>query len=176
MQPRTRPNWDNYFINLCEVIKTRSPDPKTQVGACLVSPNHKIISTGYNGLLAGVDENGVNWSDREGEVYPQIVHSEVNALLYAGVDCNNTTMYCTHSPCKECLKLMVAAGVVKVIFKIKHEASFIESKQLAKVFGVCLEQYVEQCCNNCEYIKTPNGCPCSACEDQDYFLPNKETI
>jgi dCMP deaminase len=142
-EPRPKPDWVDYFMRMTEVVKSRSPDPKTQVGAILTSENHRIISTGYNALIAGQDEKSIDWSDREGEVYPVIIHAEANCLLYAQSKFKNACLYCTLSPCRECLKLLAASGVVKVIYKDEHETTITEVRDLAKVLGITLERWEE---------------------------------
>jgi len=134
--PRNRPSWDDYFMHMCDVVRLRSPDPRTQVGAVLVTDDNRIVSTGYNGFPCGVSEATIDWSNRD-EVYKRIVHAEVNALLYASSRFKNAKLYCTFSPCSECLKLLAGAGVVRVMFKIKYK-DFEDVHALAQDLGVSL--------------------------------------
>jgi hypothetical protein len=77
-------NWDEYFMGLSLLAALRSKDPNSQVGAAIVSPQQRILGTGYNGFIAGVDESQFPW-EREGEwldtKYPYVVHAEANAIL-----------------------------------------------------------------------------------------------
>ena len=131
------PSWDEYFINLCEVIKLRSKDIKKQVGACLVSEDNKIISTGYNGLKAGCSDN-IDWNNRE-LVHSLVLHSEMNCLLYATSKFNNARLYCTLSPCKECTKLIASSGVAKIIYKEKYK-DYNNVEDICKFYNIELYQ------------------------------------
>jgi dCMP deaminase len=134
-KPRERPSWTDYFMYITEVVKLRSPDPKTQVGAVLTTDDNRIISTGYNALMAGVDEHSIDWSERERDVYPRILHAEANALLFAQSRFKNSRLYCTYSPCRECLKLMAAAGVTKVVFQYAYR-DYEDVAELAKELNI----------------------------------------
>ena len=116
--------WDEYFMGLAMWSSTRSKDPKTQVGACIVNDEKRIISVGYNGLTAGMDDNTFAW-DSIGEktncLYttknPWVVHAELNAILNSnGADLKGTTMYITLFPCNECAKAIIQVGIKKVIY------------------------------------------------------------
>ena len=132
------PNWDEYFLQLCDVIKLRSKDPKRQVGACLVScTNNRIISTGYNGLKANVNDN-IDWSDRE-LVHSLVVHAESNALLYCNSRFEDSILYITCSPCSQCIKLIAAANVKKIIFREQYR-DFNEVQQTCAFYEIELIQ------------------------------------
>ena len=77
-------SWDEYFMGVAMLAARRSKDPNTQVGACIVSQDNIIISTGYNGMPKGCSDDEFPW-DREGEQtkYPYVVHAELNAILNA---------------------------------------------------------------------------------------------
>ena len=77
--------WDEYFMGVAMLAARRSKDPNTQVGACIVSPENIIISTGYNGLPNGCSDDEYPWA-REGPEtkYPFVVHAELNAILNSG--------------------------------------------------------------------------------------------
>ncbi len=116
--------WDEYFMGLAMWSSTRSKDPSTQVGSCIVNDEKRIISVGYNGLTKGMDDDTFPW-DSEGEKTnclfttkdPWVAHSELNAILNShGVDLKGTTLYCTLFPCNECAKAIIQAGIKKVIY------------------------------------------------------------
>ena len=131
------PTWDEYFMELCGVIKLRSKDIKKQVGACLVSEDNKIISTGYNGLKAGCGDN-IDWNNRE-LVHSLVLHSEMNCLLYATSKFDNARLYCTLSPCKECIKLIASSGVTKIIYKEKYK-DYENVENICKFYNIELYQ------------------------------------
>jgi len=131
--------WDEYFMNLAEAVKMRSPD-YTKVGAVLVSmKNNRIISTGYNSVAAGLNDD-IDWSNRT-FINDTVIHAEMNVLLYSQSNFEETILYTTTSPCKDCLKLLSAAKIKKIIYK--HEYRDIKQvKKLALFFGVELNEYV----------------------------------
>jgi dCMP deaminase len=108
---------------------TRSKDPKTQVGACIVNSEKRIISVGYNGLTRGMDDDEFPW-DSIGETTnclyttknPWVAHSELNAILNShGIDLKGCTMYCTLFPCNECAKAIIQVGIKKVVYLKMYE-------------------------------------------------------
>lgn len=134
----TIPSWDEYFLQLCDVIKLRSKDPKRQVGACLVScTNNRIISTGYNGLKANVNDN-IDWNDRE-LVHSLVIHAETNLLLYSNSRFEDSILYITCSPCSQCIKLIAAANVKKIVFKEPYK-DFKMVKQVCDYYNIELIQ------------------------------------
>lgn len=132
-----KPSWDAYFLNFAEVAATRSPDPKTKVGAVLVRNNH-ILATGYNGLIAGKNEN-IDWTNRD-YIYKRIIHAEMNCLLHAETSAMyGSILYVTHSPCCECIKLIAASQIKDVFFKEEYrDYEFVS--YLAKELGVYLRK------------------------------------
>lgn len=100
---------EEYFMGIAKAVAAKSKDPNTHVGSVLVDPSNKIVSTGYNGMVAKIDEKGM-WECK----HPFVIHAEMNALLYAGREARGCQMYITHAPCSQCLKHMFQAGV-KVI-------------------------------------------------------------
>lgn len=123
--------WDEFFMGTAMLAATRSKDPKTQVGACIVNDDNRIISVGYNGLTRGMNDDTFPW-DSIGEATgdlittknPWVVHSELNAILNSyGSDLRNTTMYVTLFPCNECAKAIIQAGIKKVIYLREYKHS-----------------------------------------------------
>jgi dCMP deaminase len=116
----TRISWDNYFMNIADVVKTRSLDTKTQVGAVLVSmKDNRIISTGYNSVCAGMDDSLIDWTNRD-YVHQIVIHAETNAVLYAQSKFEDAILYSTLSPCKDCIKLLSATKIRKIIYKDEY--------------------------------------------------------
>ena len=106
-------NWDEYFMGIAMLAARRSKDPSTQVGACIVSPDNIIISTGYNGMPKGCSDDEFPW-DRTGEdtKYPYVVHAELNAILNAnGRDLRGSRLYVALFPGNECAKAFIQSGV-----------------------------------------------------------------
>ena len=114
-------SWDEYFMGVAVLSSMRSKDPNTQVGACIVSSDKKIIGVGYNGFPSGCSDDDLPW-EREGEwldtKYPFVCHAELNAIL----NCNNAsllkgaTLYVALFPCNECAKAVIQAGIKKIVY------------------------------------------------------------
>ena len=134
-----RPGWDEYFMNLCEVIKLRSPD-FCKVGAVLVSMyDHRIISTGYNALRSKMDYENIDFTNRE-FINDTIIHAEMNTIIYAQNKFEDSILYTTMSPCKACLKIISATQIKKVIYK--HEYKDIKDViKLSKILNIELAEY-----------------------------------
>lgn len=126
----------------------RSKDPNTQVGACIVSKDNKILSMGYNGLPRGCSDDEFPWC-REGDPldnkYIYTAHSELNAILnYRGGSLENAKLYVTLFPCNECAKAIIQAGITTVVYdddKYATSASVIASKRMFDAAGVRYYRY-----------------------------------
>ena len=126
----------------------RSKDPNTQVGACIVSENNRILSMGYNGFPNGVSDDEFPWC-REGEPlnnkYFYSTHSELNAILnYRGGSLEGAKLYVTLFPCNECAKAIIQAGIRTVVYdcdKYSLTPSVIASKKMFDAAGVRYYQY-----------------------------------
>ena len=137
-------SWDEYFMGIAMLAAKRSKDPNTQVGACIVSPENIIISTGYNGMPKGCSDDEFPWertSDDENETkYPFVVHAELNAILNAnGRDLRGSRLYVALFPCNECAKAIIQSGVKEVIYlsdKYAHTPTTIASKRMLDAAGV----------------------------------------
>lgn len=115
-------NWDEYFMGVALLSAQRSKDPNTQVGACIVAKDNRILSVGYNGTPNGMSDKNFKWN-REGEFlntkYPYVIHGEANAIAnYRGYkkDLEGAKIYVTLFPCNECSKMIVQNGIKEVIY------------------------------------------------------------
>ena len=141
--------WDEYFMGIARLSSFRSKDPSTQVGACIVSSDNRILSIGYNGAPNGYEDVYFPW-DREGKPletkYLYVCHAEMNAILnFRGnkKDLEGAKLYVDLFPCNECAKLIIQSGIKKVIYlsdKYKDDEKFIASKRLFDTCGVSYEQ------------------------------------
>ena len=142
-------SWDEYFMGVAYLSSMRSKDPNTQVGACIVSQDNKILSMGYNGLPKGCSDDEFPWV-REGEdplktKYVYTVHSELNAILnYRGGSLEGSKIYVTLFPCNECAKAIIQAGIKTIIYKedkYPDSPSVRASKRMLNAAGVRYYQY-----------------------------------
>lgn len=139
-------SWDEYFMGVAMLSGMRSKDPNTQVGACIVSDTHKILSMGYNGFPSGCSDDEFPWV-REGEdnKYLYTTHSELNAILnYRGGSLEGATIYVTLFPCNECAKAIIQSGIREVVYdddKYADTSSVMASKRMLKAAGVLVRRY-----------------------------------
>ncbi len=141
-------SWDEYFMGVAKLSGMRSKDPNTQVGACIVSNDNKILSMGYNGFPTGCSDDDFPWC-REGEPldnkYFYTTHSELNAILnYRGGSLEGTKLYVSLFPCNECAKAIIQAGIKTIIYdsdKYADTPSVIASKRMLKASGVEFHKY-----------------------------------
>lgn len=138
-------SWDEYFMGIAVLAAKRSKDPNTQVGACIVSPDNVILSTGYNGFPYGCSDDEFPWA-REGEdtKYPYVVHAELNAILNArGRSLTGARIYVALFPCNECAKAIIQSGITEVIYlsdKYAATPATLASKRMLRAAGVQLRR------------------------------------
>lgn len=120
--------WDRYFLELAEVVSTRSPDPNTKHGCVLVDKNNRVLSTGYNGPIQGLSHELIEW-ERPNK-YLWMIHAEDNAVTFAKCDLEGSTAYITGRPCVPCLRRLVQAGVKSIVFG-EREAKCITEEEKA---------------------------------------------
>ena len=139
--------WDEYFMGIAQLAAERSKDPNTQVGACIVNDEHKIVSVGYNGMPRGVKDADMPWA-REGNFldtkYPFVCHAELNAVLNSVADLSGCTLYVTLFPCNECAKAVIQAGIKEVVYgddKYADTDGTKASNLMLKKCGVKLTKY-----------------------------------
>ena len=141
-------SWDEYFMGVALLSGMRSKDPNTQVGACIVSQDNKIMSMGYNGFPKGCDDDEFPWG-RTGESndtkYPFVTHAELNAILnYRGGSLEGAKIYVALFPCNECAKAIIQAGIRTIVYdcdKYADTPSVIASKKMLDAAGVRYYKY-----------------------------------
>ena len=142
-------SWDEYFMAIARLSAMRSKDPNTQVGACIVSQDNRILSIGYNGTPNGFKDEYFPW-DREGNVldtkYIYVVHAERNAILnFRGShkEFEGAKLYVDLFPCSECAKEIIQSGIKEIIYLSDKYADTNETKASKKMFDVCGIKYRE---------------------------------
>ena len=142
-------SWDEYFMGVALLAAKRSKDPNTQVGACIVNENKKIMSVGYNGFPLGCSDDSFPWdrtADNDYDTkYPYVCHAELNAILNnAGAPLNGCSVYVALFPCNECAKAIIQCGITEVIYdcdKYADTPSVIASKRMMDAAGVVYRRY-----------------------------------
>lgn len=141
--------WDEYFMGIAKLSAMRSKDPNTQVGACIVSSDNRILSIGYNGTPNGYDDEYFPW-DRIGEKletkYLYVCHGEMNAILnYRGSrkELEGAKIYVDLFPCNECAKLIIQAGIKEVIYlkEYDYDNHSDEMEASIRMFNSCGVSY-----------------------------------
>lgn len=140
--------WDEYFMGVSLLSGMRSKDPNTQVGACIVSDDNKILSMGYNGFPNGCSDDDFPW-EREGDEletkYPFVTHSELNAILnYRGGSLEGAKIYVSLFPCNECAKAIIQSGIKTIVYdsdKYANTPGTRASKRMLDAAGVRYYQY-----------------------------------
>lgn len=137
---RNRPSWDTYFLTIAEAVASRSHDAETQVGVVIVDENKRILATGYNGFPPGCDDERL--PNLRPDKYPFMVHAELNAIASSRQDLRNSYLYTTHSPCRECAKAIVTAGIRRVTFG--HAYKNDDSEFVVEFLKSCRVEVVEK--------------------------------
>lgn len=142
-------SWDEYFMGVAILSGHRSKDPNTQVGACIVSEDNKILSMGYNGFPTGCSDDEFPWN-RDGEdpyenKYFYSTHSELNAILnYRGGSLEGAKIYVTLFPCNECAKAIIQCGIRTIVYandKYSDTPAVRASKRMLDAAGVRYYKY-----------------------------------
>ena len=141
-------SWDEYFMGIAILSGERSKDPNTQVGACIVGADNRILSVGYNGFPNGCSDELFPWAREGAELetkYPFVAHSELNAILnYRGGSLEGSKLYVSLFPCNECAKAIIQAGIRTVIYdsdKYDGTPGNVASKKMFDAAGVKYIQY-----------------------------------
>lgn len=124
--------WDRWFLGMAEYVATASKDPSTKVGAIIVDPQRRIVSTGYNGLPQGVEDTDERLNNREIK-YSMIIHGERNALLFAGRSVAGCTLYTIpFLPCAACASMVIQAGIKRVVSPYSDNPRWVENFKLTE--------------------------------------------
>lgn len=139
-------DWDEYFMAVAFLVAKRSKDPVTQVGACIVDNENRIVSVGYNGMPRGCSDDVFPWQKcsynklEEKKLY--VCHAEVNAIL--STNCSNVTncrMYVGLFPCNECAKVIIQSGLKTIIYLSDKYANKIKTKAAKRMFDATNVEY-----------------------------------
>ena len=143
-----RVTWDEYFMTIALLSAKRSKDPSTQVGACIVDNENKVVSIGYNGMPRHCDDTKLTWEKGEdlNNKYLYVCHAEFNAILNTrdGSHLNGCKIYVTLFPCNECAKAIIQSGIKEIIYmddKYAKTDGVIASKKMLDACGVTYRKY-----------------------------------
>ena len=147
--------WDKRFMDMTKLVSTWAScfQPERKIG-CVIVRNKRVLTTGYNGAPSGIKtcmergecmrkKLGIQSGTRAEMCYS--IHAEQNAIIQAariGVSIEGVTLYCTHQPCVICAKMIVNAGIVRVVYEQGYPDEF--AKVILAEAGVALERYEEE--------------------------------
>ncbi|XP_030836349.1 deoxycytidylate deaminase-like isoform X1 [Strongylocentrotus purpuratus] len=141
--------WEDYFMSVAFLSAQRSKDPSSQVGACIVNEEKKIVGIGYNGMPNGCNDDVLPWS-RDSEdwletKYPYVCHAELNAIMNKNsADVKGCTMYVALFPCNECAKVIIQSGIRKIVFlsdRYQEKDTIKASKRMFDYAGVTYSKF-----------------------------------
>lgn len=135
----TTTSWDEYFMLQAMMASFKSKDPNTKVGCVFVDDKNHQLSMGYNGHIAGLNENLLPWGNDKSlpldqQKYGFVVHSEANAIIHAKTSVAGSRVYVTLFPCHECAKMIATAGVKEVIYLSDKYTGTVENTIAKKIF------------------------------------------
>lgn len=142
-------SWDEYFMGVALLSAMRSKDPNTQVGACIVNDDNRIVSVGYNGFPRGCSDEVFPWerkADNQNDTkYPFVCHAELNAILNSnGIGVKDSRIYVALFPCNECAKAIIQAGIKEIIYisdKYADTDNNRASRRMLEAAGVKLTKF-----------------------------------
>jgi dCMP deaminase len=144
-------SWEELFMGTAILAGLRSKDPQTQVGACIVDPDNKIVGIGYNGMPIGCSDDLFPWtntSDKYQSKKLYVCHAEMNAILNKNVvNLKGCTIYVGLFPCNECAKIIIQSGIKEVIYNSDKKFGKVETKASKRMFdetGVKYRQYTSK--------------------------------
>lgn len=122
-----RPSWDEYFLKMAQQVSSRSPDSSTKHGCVLVSADRRVISTGYNGPVAGLP-NELIPLERPVK-YDWFIHAEDNAVVFARCGLRGSTAYVTGRPCAACFRRLLQVGGRRIVYG-QRESTCVASGEI----------------------------------------------
>ena len=123
-----RPNWDEYFMEITRLTAKRSSSDKLHVG-CIIVKDNRIVSSGYNGHIAGKDHITITRDNHE----ISIIHAECNSIADAakrGISIDGCKIYVTHKPCINCTLLIIASGIKTIVYDQDYKSDEVADKLL----------------------------------------------
>ena len=140
-------SWDEYFMGIALLSAMRSKDDSTQVGACIVNSDNKILSLGYNGMPIGCKDTDMPWKRQGAPLdtkYMFVCHAEFNSILNSGKDLKGAIIYTTLFPCNECAKAIIQSGISEIVYlsdKYSGTDSDTAAKKMFDMVGITYRKY-----------------------------------
>lgn len=149
MIDKSRPDWDRYFLDLCEAVSKRATCNRGRCG-CVIVKDKRIMTTGYVGAPAGLphcDEVGhdfrkvIDFNEKTTQHCVRTLHAEQNAILQAarfGIPLEGSTLFCKMTPCRTCAMMIINAGIERVVCEKRYHAD-ADTLELFSQAGIKLE-------------------------------------
>jgi dCMP deaminase len=142
-------SWDEFGMSVALVAAQRSKDPSTQVGACILDSENRVVGVGYNGFPKGCSDDTFPWEKNKkflDSKYAYVVHSEINAVLNSNVeDLSNCIIYVTLAPCNECSKVIIQSGIREVCYfsdKYNNTDSHKAARKMLDAAGIECRKFI----------------------------------
>ncbi|XP_075234560.1 deoxycytidylate deaminase-like isoform X2 [Lycorma delicatula] len=144
--------WSDYFMAVAFLTAKRSKDPCSQVGACIVNKDKKIVGIGYNGMPIGCDDDffpwGKNMPNKLDNKHLYVCHAEMNAILNKNSsDVKDCTIYVALFPCNECAKIIIQSGIKEVVYmsdKHSKKVTTIAAKRMFDASNVTYRKFTPE--------------------------------
>ena len=167
--------WEDYFMNIAFLSAMRSKDPSTQVGACIVNGDKRIVAIGYNGFPRGISDDNFPWSRKAKDPldtkYPYVCHAEMNAIMNKNSESlKGCDIYVTLFPCNECAKMIIQSGIKRVLYASDKYAHLMASKASKRMFDAVGIEYIQ--CDTNLVVKSSLGVETTGTQA---VLPNANT-
>ncbi|XP_071140282.1 deoxycytidylate deaminase-like [Mytilus edulis] len=141
--------WDQYFMAVALVSAERSKDPVTQVGACIVNTDNRIVGIGYNGMPNGCSDDDMPWGKNSKDILNTkklyVCHAEMNAIVNKiSADIRGCKMYVTLYPCNNCAKIIIQSGIKHMVYyddKNRHKDEAKASQYMFDKAGISIRKY-----------------------------------
>lgn len=134
------------FLQILEIVKLRSKDPRTKVAAAAVSPDYRKIHLGWNSMPSKINETFERWNDREIK-HSLVIHAEESCILNAHEDLHGWILFLTMPPCPSCCRIIIHSGIKKIIYSGEHigntKYDYSKSAKMLNEAGVSLEKFIE---------------------------------
>jgi len=142
-------SWDNYFMGIAYLSGQRSKDPVTQVGACIINDENRIVGIGYNGMPEGCHDDDFPWTkdkslEYDARKHAYVCHAEMNAILNKNsVSLKGCTIYVSLFPCNECAKLIIQSGIKRVVYYSDKHWEKPSTKASKKMLRAASIKYIQ---------------------------------
>ncbi|KAK3929990.1 Deoxycytidylate deaminase [Frankliniella fusca] len=162
--------WDDYFMSIAFLVSNRSKDPSTQVGACIVNKQNRIVGQGYNGMPRRCRDHEFPWDKTSSNPletkYFYVCHAEMNAIFNKNcADISNCKIYTVLFPCNQCAKTIIQSGITEVVYmcdKNRNKPEAIASLKMLKAAGVICRKLERKVVG---YKIDFNQCVCVECPE-----------